>query len=248
MLKIRQLNQEGIAYFKNWVNEKNSGDPPQALISDEKYSESLFDLDIDTERQFSSQYEFGIYILEVLKDYDFNELLNPEIDGMWNWLSVVYFKQLAPKKVNMFWRYIVTRSGAVGSLAYRHILRTAYELAYVHGEDSKICLSTGMYNWSDIEESLTSRQSIAHNRGFFRTATLLYVENEKIRRGAASKPKKKKLRKQGDKTGYGSVRRLAIALQRLDLTYDTEVMDSEQIAEVLPREFSKWRQGNMSLL
>jgi hypothetical protein len=66
------------------------------------------------------------------------------------------------------------------------------------------------------------------------------VKEGKLRRGAASKPKKLKNRKPGDKTGYGSIRRLAIALQRLNLTFDTEIMKYTEMAGVLPIEFAKW--------
>lgn len=241
MLELRKLNEEGNILFKNWLNEKKDEAPPIELISDESYSESINASHVDPDLKFSTQYDFGEYINEVLKDIDFNILMNPENDGMWNWLSVVYFNQLAPKKRKMYWCYVVVRKGAVGSLAYRHVLRTAYELFHIHEDDSKICLSVPLHIWSDIEESLASRQTVAHNRGFFKTATSLYISEGKVRRGAASKPKKKKLRKIGDKTGYGSVRRLAIALQRLDLTYDTEVMKSSEITGVLPREFNKWQ-------
>ena len=89
-------------------------------------------------------------------------------------------------------------------------------------------------------EQLASRQAIAHNRGFFQTAFEMYMHDGSLRRGAASKPKKPKDRKPGDRTGLGSVRRLAIALQRLGLTYDTEDMESVQMRAVLPKEFAKW--------
>jgi hypothetical protein len=91
-----------------------------------------------------------------------------------------------------------------------------------------------------MTEQLASRQAIAHNRGFFKTAFDLYITDGKLKRGASSKPKKPKDRKPGDRTGLGSVRRLAIALQRLDLTYDTEGMDSMLMKSVLPKEFTRW--------
>jgi len=97
-----------------------------------------------------------------------------------------------------------------------------------------------MPTFGEMTEQLASRQTLAHNRGFFQTAYELYVGDGKLRKGASSKPKKLRNRKPGDKTGLGSARRLATALQRLDLTYDTEVMDASGICSVLPKEFSKW--------
>lgn len=100
-----------------------------------------------------------------------------------------------------------------------------------------------MHTYGDMTEQLASRQTIAHNRGFFQTAFDMYMNDGKLRRGAASKPKKAKDRKAGDRTGLASVRRLAITLQRLDLTYDTEEMPSSLMQSVLPKEFAKWNRG-----
>lgn len=98
-----------------------------------------------------------------------------------------------------------------------------------------------MHTYGDMAEQLASRQTIAHNRGFFQTASNMYMHNGKLARGAASKPKKPSERKTDDRTGLGSIRRLAIALQRLDLTYDTEEMPSDLMISLLPREFAKWK-------
>jgi hypothetical protein len=161
-------------------------------------------------------------------------------DGVWAWLAAVYFEQLAAKGIRRSEHYVVTRQGTAGSLTYRHAVRTPYELVHVHGEGAGICLSGPMSTHGELTEQLASRQTIAYNKGFFQTAFHLYVKEGKLRRGAASKPKKLKNRKPGDKTGYGSIRRLAIALQRLNLTFDTEIMKYTEMAGVLPIEFAKW--------
>jgi hypothetical protein len=91
-----------------------------------------------------------------------------------------------------------------------------------------------------MAEQLASRQTIAHHKGFFAVATALYFKDGKLRRGASAKPTSKKKRKSDDKKGLGGARRLSVALQRLDLTYDTQVMQPGQLVPVLPKEFSKW--------
>jgi len=72
----------------------------------------------------------------------------------------------------------------------------------------------------------------------------LYIKNGKLVAGASSKPKPIKIRAPNDKSGLGSVRRLALALQRLDLTYDTEEMTPEDMKKVLPKEFNKFTLAN----
>jgi hypothetical protein len=240
MVKTRRLNVEGLSAFSNWLEKPDGKVPPAKLLEDEAMTDPFGDYDIDPSQVFGSRLEFGVYLNNQLEGADFNGLMSPDNDGFWAWLAVVYFSQLTEKGVRRAEHYLVTRKGSAGSLAYRHSARTAYELVHIHSDNAQICLKSPMHTFGDMTEQLASRQTIAHNRGFFQAAFDLYLKDGKLRRGAASKPKKPKERKPGDRTGFGSVRRLAIALQRLDLTYDTEDMESAQMKVVLPKEFSKW--------
>jgi len=240
MIKSKKLNLAGIEAFVRWLENPVGALPPVDLLNGDTFTEEFGDYDIDDLRKFSSRLEFGTYLNECLSGVDFNSLLSPDSDGFWTWLSVVYFTQLSAKKIGRAEHYVVVRKGSAGSLAYRHAARTSYELVHIHGEHAQICLKSPMHTFGDMTEQLASRQRIAHNKAFFAAANELYIRDGKLRRGASSKPKKPKDRPPGDRTGLGSVRRLAIALQRLDLTYDTESMGSTVIKGVLPKEFSKW--------
>lgn len=240
MIDARQLNAEGIVAFTKWLEGRNGDIPPPELLDGEILTEPFGDYRIDPTREFGSRLEFGNYLNDVFDGADFNGLMSPDSDGLWAWLAVVYFGQLAGKAIRRSEHYVVTRKGSAGSLAYRHAVRTPYELFHIHHEYAQICLKSPMHTFGDMAEQLASRQGIAHNRGFFQTAFELYIRDGKLLRGASSKPRKPRDRKPGDITGLGSVRRLAVALQRLDLTYDTEDMASSQMKSVLPREFRKY--------
>jgi len=240
MTKTRSLNPEGISVFSSWAGSPSGGTPPAELFGSEAMTEPFGDYDIDPARKFDSRLEFGSYLNERLAGAAFNGLMSPDSDGLWAWLALMYFEQLTEKGIRRAEHYVVMRKGSAGTLAYRHAVRTPYELVHIHGNNAEICLKSPMHTFGDMAEQLASRQAIAHNRGFFQTAHELYIQGGKMKRGAASKPKKPKDRKPGDRTGFGSVRRLAIALQRLDLTYDTECMESMQMKAVLPKEFAKW--------
>jgi hypothetical protein len=239
MIKTRSLTTEGLAEFAKWL-EQPVGSPPSDLMAGSSYTESFGDFEIDLSQEFSSRFEFGKKLNDWLSGADFRSLMSSESDGFWAWLAVVYFGQLTEKGVRRYEHYIVTRKGSAGSLAYRHSVRTPYELFHIHAESAVICLRSPMHTFGDMTEQLASRQSIAHNKGFFQTANELYITDGALKRGASSKPKKPKDRKPGERTGLGSVRRLAIALQRLDLTYDTAEMLAFQMKLVLPKEFKKY--------
>lgn len=247
MIKSRMLNADGIATFTRWLENPSGGTPPAGLLDSDEMTEPFGDCDIDPSREFSSRQEFGTYLHEQLSGVDFNGLMSPDSDGLWAWLAVVYFSQLTAKGIRRAEHYVVMRKGSAGSLAYRHAVRTPYELVHIHGAFAEICLKSPMATFGDMTEQLASRQGIAHNKGFFQMAHELYIKGGALKRGASSKPKKLKDRKQGDRTGLGSVRRLAIALQRLDLTYDTEYMGADQMKIVLPREFQKYMDGMVTL-
>ena len=242
MIEARVLNQSGIAAFSAWLESRGDQAFLETLITSDEHSENFNGVEIDPTAEFKTRYDLGVHLATQLAGQDFRALMSPKLDGMWAWLAAVYFAQLTAKGVRRGEHYLVTRKGAIGSLAYRHAIRTPYELVKIHGECARICLSVPINTMGEIAEEFASRQTIARNKGFFKTAYSLYFDggSEKLRRGAAAKPKKPKDRIRGDKTGLGGARRLALALQRLDLTYDTEAMEPQQVRSVLPKEFAKW--------
>jgi hypothetical protein len=239
MIDVRAHTDEGVSRFAAWLDDPR-GELPTELVDGSAATRPFGEWCVDPDRAFASRFEFGQYLNETFATADPNQLLAAESDGLWSWLAAAWFAQLTAKKVRRAEHYIVTRKGSTGSLAYRHAARTPFELVHIHGRDALICLNTTMSTWGDMAEQLASRQTIAHNRGFFGIASELYMNDGKLKRGAASKPRKPKDRLPGDRVGLGSARRLALALQRLDLTYDTEVMDAAAIKGVLPKEFSRW--------
>ena len=240
MIELRKLTASGIAVFKTWLESGGSGKVPAHLLTGPEYTEAVYDIQIDPDKKFETRYDFGNYLVDTFKELDFAELMSRENDGLWAWLAAIYFSQLAPVKPLKSWHYIVTHVGPKGSLAYRQAVRTSYELVQIHGEKAIVCLSGKMPTWGEMAESLTSRKTLVHNAGFFSAACNLYVRKGKLKKGASSKPTRPKYRKEGSFTGFGSARRLALALQRLDLTYDTEIMEGTKFISVLPKEFKKW--------
>lgn len=242
MLKIRLMNADGLSAFSNWLTSPAKNELPRSLLEDNALTDAFGDYVVDPGVEFASRQLFGVYLNEVLSTADFTFLMSPDSDGLWAWLAIVYFKQLTKKGIRRREHYLVVRKGPVGSLAYRHAVRTSFELVHIHGPYAEVCLRGPMYTFGEMTEALASRQYLAYNRTFFRTAYELYMKDGKLRSGASSKPKNIKQRRPGDRSGLGGARRLAIALNRLELTYDTADMESDQMKLVLPREFRRFMQ------
>jgi hypothetical protein len=238
-LKIRKLTEVGTAEFQNWLDLRAAGDMPPATLLDGVEETELVQLDveIDLTRVFSSRYEFGQYMFDQFVKVDARTLISQRNDGMWNWLTVAYFAQFG-KKTSKSWHYVVTRRGHSGSLAYRHLARTSFEMFWRHRERALVMLCADMSTWGDMSEQLTSRQDVAYHHGYILAANFLYLENGKLRTGAANRVPPVKKRKSGSRRGRGGAGRLAVAVRRLCRTYDTHVLATDQLIELLPREFA----------
>lgn len=237
-MNLRKLTAAGSAVFKEWLVKRSSGEmPPKELLDGGVETEPLLNVTIDTSRTFQTRLEFGRYMVSLLSQYKPQVLLAETNDDLWNWLTVAYFAQFG-KKTSKYWHYIVSRRGHSGSLAYRHIARTSFEMYWRHQEDSKVMLNVDMSTWGDMSEQLTSRQNVAYNRGYIATANALYLDDGKLRRGATGRVPPVARRRPGDRRGRGGAARLALAVRRLCRTYDTHVLDTTQMIQLLPKEFS----------
>lgn len=101
-------------------------------------------------------------------------------------------------------------------------------------------LHVDMSTWGDLAEQLTSRQNVAYHRGFIQAANALYLSEGKLRRGAASRVRPIKKRKPGETVGKGGVARLALAVRRLCRTYDTHILATVDMIDLLPKEFKNF--------
>jgi hypothetical protein len=101
-------------------------------------------------------------------------------------------------------------------------------------------LHVDMSTWGDLAEQLTSRQNVAYHRGYIQTANALYLTDGKLRRGAASRVRPFKKRKPGETIGKGGVARLALAVRRLCRTYDTHILGTADMINLLPKEFKNF--------
>lgn len=240
-MRVRVLNEDGRAQFIDWLKNRKAGaQPPQELLSDSAYShEAEFDVEIDLSRKFETRFEFGKYMAAQFAECDARKLLGVKLDGMWDWLVVAYFSQFG-RKVSKYWHYSVTRRGHAGSLAYRHLARTAYEMYWRHAENSMVMLHVDMATGGEMAEQLASRQNVAYHHGFISAAHALYWGDGKLRRGAAGRVKSLRKRKPGDTAGRGGAGRLALAVRRLCRTHDTHVLQKMEMLSLLPKEFNSF--------
>jgi hypothetical protein len=116
-------------------------------------------------------------------------------------------------------------------LAGAYLVYTVYGL---NNDLSKLLLYTAPNIESGYHHQLAQRQSIITNKGLLKAAYLLYFDKKK------SKPKFGAIAKNKP----GTVYRFIDIIQQLDLNYDLYSMTGEEVLELLPPEFDKWKGQN----
>ena len=230
---IRQLTEEGIAAFGEWLRAGGLGPVPGDLIVDQKYARALGEATLPSYKVFADRYEFGLYLAEALRPFDSRAISFDH--GLWSWLAAYFFDQLCPKtsdglrSLRKEYVYIPIQP----RIYYRHLVRTPWYLVHTHGEACKYLLvnprsddPAPLSRQAYLLDQLAARQFMIASPTLIAAAKLLYT-NPKTglpKRGAGAK-------------GEGSPRRLALIANQLSLTFDIRDMPVESFMKLLPQEF-----------
>ncbi len=246
MIQVAALNEVGIERFRSWLCVP-VGDAPVEILTDEAFCrETIGEWLIDPEKRFSTTYELGVYLAD--------EVFGPEVDrlklradrGMWAWLSLALLPSLlkrgrgkdgVPFDVP---HYIEVES----RLAYRLIVRTAWELVHLHGSKARVALSSPRSAWGDVAEQIAARQEIYAHPGFWTVADSLYVKPDGVpKSGVATIRKKEHRRDPKSRVGLGAARRLIASFGQFERTYLLRDMSADEIIAILPAEYAGWSSG-----
>jgi len=250
MIKVSSFNSLGIQAFRDLINEKRitvSHSAPAivdeefiesvvALCFDENLTTSLRDkCEIDETKIFHTRFEVGKYLHDQLPK-ESNEIV-PDNDGLWTWISALYFEQLLESKSrNTFKLWSEYRYIFLNELRrfYRHLVFTPFWIYRTRGEDvARFFVSVAPFTGGDAVEQLYSRvEYFVQIPSLVEAALELYVDpkTQKLKAGTTSKNKP------------GGAIRLAMQIpQQLSMTYDLSSMSKDEILDILPHEFDEWR-------
>ena len=247
-LTIRRLNELGISEFRAFISSGGGGAIPTGLLTDEVYSEpTSFSGLLDKDKVFKTRLDFAEYVWATLEE-DWDASYEHD-SGFWSWIALAYLNQFIGKdgKLREAHHYIFDPRYNV---AHRHCAATPVNLVRDHGIDrARVFLSDKIESMGDMVEQCVSRQYMMRSPVLVDVIYKLYRDPEsgKAKSGSASKPAKKK-NKTGkwSKAGAGSIRRLAIEVRRLLLTYNVEAMSADEVIGLLGDEYDKFREYNDS--
>ena len=240
-ITVRRLNEHGIENFRSYLSglaEGSTDTPPTHLLADDEYSDALPETStVDPAGTFLNKMEFSQYLVDRLAPVRSDPAMDRHV-GFWSWLALCFFDQICPPKNDgtrtpgAVHRFILSKDY---KHHYRHLIRTPC-LAYdIHGENARPLLASNTHQHGEASEQLLSRQHLFGNKALFEALNKLYVSEKgtewRVKRGARG-------------SGGGSMRRIGKVLKQFDLTYDLHAMTGQQIYEMLPAEFERFKKAS----
>jgi len=239
-MKLRRFNPDGMAAFSNYrarLTLEPALEPPLEILEDPALTEPLpGDVEVES-RKFANRLEAGRYLNELM---DLAKIQLPERDQeLWAWLTLFYFDEVCPTDGHSC-RDPQDEARLVPVLDnyqrfYRHLLLGPYLIVRAHRdrpERAIAMLCNPLSKPGEIVEQLASRKELVTNRAVVELATQLYFDpaTGSFKRGAGSSVK-------------GAPRRLAALFNQLDLTWYLYGMSADDVNNLLPKEFDRFRQA-----
>ena len=239
MTQMRILNNAGLAKFAEYIDGGAVGLAPKHLLVDLGTSAPLkTQIELGT-GMFENRHRFGIYLNTLLRPLDAAQISGDRY--FWSSLALFWFDRLCPadaqgkRSLKQDYRYILSSDYRH---YYRHLVRSPWQLVKDHRDMARILLVAPQRQehplsvHGEILEQIGGRQQVLRSRSIIRAANKLYFDQQEGRpkKGVAG-------------NGRGSARRFGLVLRQFDLTYDPESMSDDEIIDILPNEFDRWKKS-----
>ncbi len=243
--ELRSFNEKGTSRFISAIIDLQNGigtidSQVTPLLRNPELTKVVVKEDVVEVGEYETRLDLALHVDKILgsiKGASFTKLRNNT--GLWNWLAAAYLDVIVredkdgSRKYGATERYIST-AYEVNFQAYnRHLIAGAWTILQIH-EDSpelvEFLLYSPSYIHSEIFEQLSSTNELITNTNFLRAVRLLYWDVEK-----------EQYKPQSSNRNVGGVRRIPAVHNQLKLTYDFSKMSTEQILELLPSEFDRFK-------
>lgn len=232
---VRKLNTNGLREFSKFIDNLRSGlnqNIPLYMLEDAEFSEPL-EISLSIENMpFRSRYEMGYYLVDRLKNLNIQNYIGDQ--GFWSWFSLFWFDQLCPaeagiRKPRKDYNYILSKNY---NHRPRHAIYMTWQLVSKYGESARFLLSKPPSTRGEIVEQMMARQEILTSEGAVLLASYLYYDKniETFKKGAASRK------------SPGCISRYISWLQQLQVTYDIFSISKDDLLDLLPQEFDRFRE------
>jgi len=236
---LHELDKEGIDIFRDALeseSNKKGSDITDVfrhnLLQGNNAKQLSQNIRLDEDEPLPTRFDAAKYLSRELASLDSKTLSS---NGLWAWLSLLFFRQVCPNKIGEVARYIPDSHN--WRKYYRHLLKAPYFIYKQHERNPKptrIVLYPPVHTVGSVAEEISSRQELIASEKVMEVASKLYLEE------GSPKPKKGA---GGTDDIPGSARRFAAVMQQFMLTYDLrEISVDHLISELLPEEFDRFKE------
>jgi hypothetical protein len=236
---VRRFNSKATDIFKDRILALGKDEHEEVnfedLLEDNTYS-VLLQQNIEIKASsFTSSFALGKYLNALLNDVENTKLMN-DIQ-LWNWLSCFYFdlitmnKKSGKREIGEVKRYILDSSSVN---FYKHHIFSSWYFFNLFQDRSRIILNTPVWSIGKVSRLIANNKYIINYPELIELIYDLYWDFN------SSRSKKDYLNEKIP----GNITRFTTVINQLMLTYDIFSLSANEILDLLPSEFDKWKQGN----
>ncbi len=244
--RVSELTSAGIRRAKEYLaalRADENPDFPDLLLNDSTYARPVVPAVYVRPQAFANRREAGEHLNQCLAPLGLERIADNA--GLWSWLGMFYFRQLVnldPAGNPRLGRnpdvaYVIdpSDSGRGTQQRHRHRLLAAWEIYTRHGEKAWVMLEQPVSAMEQLTEYLMNKTEVFRSVGIVDLANRLYGDTDTRR------PKTGFAGSGQNQRPPGGLRRLLDVMDQLYMTYDIYGMTAEQLIELLPPEFDRWR-------
>ena len=182
-MNLEQLTNSGMSQLRRDIAKMRDKTNPQLYMG--RYDSRLIaDVSVDPHRQFTDKYEIGEYFTEVFAESGLT--LTSET---WNWLSLLYYKQLLnpSRQIGEIERLFIFPKRSHNTYPSVHLLKVPYDFYKYYRDKNRLDLISFLLKQPvninrGIYLEIVKRPKIMKNPNFMGVIKHLFSEGDQIKR------------------------------------------------------------------
>ena len=182
-MNLRQLTNSGTSQLQRDIARMRNETNPR-IHMDRYDSKLVADVSVDPHRQFADKYEIGEYFTEVFAESGLT--LTSEI---WNWLSLLYYKQLlnSHRQIGEVERLFIFPKRSHNFYPHVHLLKVPYDFYKYYQDKDRLGLISFLLRQPvninrGIYLEIVKQPKIMKNHNFMGVIKHLFSEEDQIKR------------------------------------------------------------------
>jgi len=235
---LREFNSAGVEAFRMRLadcRENPAASAPWELLENESLTNIISPaVEVDA-KHFASKLDAGKHLKDLL--FKLDEQFVATSDGLWTWLALFFFDEICPAKgghrhVKADYRYIFDPN--TPRHYYQHSLFVSWRVITIEPNFNRLLLRANLATVDKVTAETMKRLYLTRIPCIFEVLERLYWDSARgrARKGIVTHGRAKP----GD-----LLHRFPIRIRQLEMTYDLQSLNADQLIELLGNEFRQNR-------